>query len=82
MATYNFYADPSHGWLKVRRSEISELGLTNRISSFSYQRKDFVYLEEDYDMKLFFDAKGYDVDYRIHHTDRSSKIRSYNRYHA
>lgn len=78
---YDFYSDAGHGWLKVRRSEIDELGLTNKITSYSYQNKEYVYLEEDYDMNLFFEAKNFEVEARIHNSVRS-RIRTYEKYHA
>jgi hypothetical protein len=53
MKTYKFYSDPAHAWLAVKRKELIELGLENPISSYSYQRGDTVYLEEDQDATLF-----------------------------
>jgi hypothetical protein len=59
MKLYKFHADPGHGWLAVSLHEISELGLTNKISSCSYVSPDYqtVYLEEDCDLSLFLRAK-------------------------
>lgn len=50
------HSDPSHGWYAVKRSLIKELGLTDSISSRSYQRGQTVYLEEDSDASKFFKA--------------------------
>lgn len=50
---FHFYQDPEHGWLKVPRRLLSDMNLLKKISSCSYQRKAFVYLEEDCDMTLF-----------------------------
>lgn len=82
---YDFYSDPGHGWLKVSRKELEELGLVDTISTFSYQRKDAVYLEEDCDAAAFFNAKkekqGITIKFRDHVADeRISKIRGYNQY--
>ena len=79
--TYSFYADTGHGWLKVSRMELIKLGIIDKISSYSYQRKDSVYLEEDCDLSVFYDAmrdKGIQVKFREFTTEtKRSKIRSY-----
>jgi len=81
--TFDMYSDPGHGWLKVKRDLLTKLGINTQISSYSYQRHENVYLEEDCDMSTFIDAMkeiGVTVKYREKLTDKSSKIRSYNRY--
>ena len=54
---YKFYDSPSHGWLRVPRQELISLGIAEKITAFSYQQDDDVYLEEDYDMSQFIYAK-------------------------
>lgn len=54
---YQFFEDPGHGWLKVQRSELRDLGIEHKISSFSYQEGQDVYLEEDCDISIFANAK-------------------------
>jgi len=44
-----FYYDAAHGWLEVPRADLAELGILGRISGFSYERGELVYLEEDRD---------------------------------
>ena len=47
---------------------------------FSYERKDHVYLEEDNDARTFVQrlrANGITPDWREHHTNQCSRIRSY-----
>lgn len=56
--TYRFISDPGHGWLEVPRAELDSLGIANKISRYSYQRADFVYLEEDCDFAHFAAAKA------------------------
>ncbi len=56
MKTFDFYRDPSHGWLKVERKELIDLGIESQISGYSYQKGDFAYLEEDSDASIFIDA--------------------------
>lgn len=50
---FTFHTDPGHGWLAVKRSEVIELGIADKISRYSYQNGDSVYLEEDCDASLF-----------------------------
>ena len=57
MTTFNLYYDPGHAWLEVPKTLIKELGITNKISSFSYENGENVYLEEDCDLATF--AKVY-----------------------
>jgi Leu/Phe-tRNA-protein transferase len=81
--TFDVYTDPGHGWVKVPRKFLVELGIHKQVSHYSYQRGAFAYLEEDADATLFFNTlktRGILVDQRLHSTDRSSKIRSYASY--
>jgi hypothetical protein len=50
---YLFHSDPGHGWLQVKRQELAELGILDKISHYSYQNGGDVYLEEDCDYSLF-----------------------------
>lgn len=73
--TYIFHVDGGHGWLAVKRKELIELGILDKISSCSYQKGKTVYLEEDMDYSTFVDANGA-VSYKESYQDRSP-IRSY-----
>jgi len=78
--TFSYYCDPGHGWVKVERKRLNELGLLDKISNYSYQRNDNVYLEEDSDLDIFLKAMrqaGYSVQFKQQHTNRRSKIRNY-----
>ncbi|CAM5530497.1 hypothetical protein TMEC54S_00251 [Thauera mechernichensis] len=80
---FDFYADPGHGWLAVKRTDLQKAGVADRISRCSYQREDMVFLEEDCDAGIFIKAlaeQGIKAEFRQHHTDRSSKIRGYASY--
>lgn len=57
-----FFHDPGHGWLRVKRDTLIELGILDKVSGYSYQSDDrqFVFLEEDCDMTLYVDAIGRD----------------------
>ena len=53
--TIKHFQDPGHGWYKVSRKLLRKMNLLDKISSFSYQKGDWVYLEEDCDATIFFD---------------------------
>lgn len=77
------YTDPGHGWGKVKRSVLTSLGLADKISSYSYQYNDNVYLEEDCDLGLLLQRlhdDGVAVKFTIKNTNNLSRIRSYERY--
>ena len=82
--TYIFYSDPGHGWLRVRRSELQELGIADKITEYSYVFGDYVYLEEDDDYHTFKKAykgkHGRDPETRDVIEDTTSKIRTFERY--
>ena len=79
----NIYSDPVHAWCKVPRSLLVKYNIEGDITSFSYQRGDYVYLEEDCDLSLLLStlrAWGVSVEFREFHTNKQSKIRSYSHY--
>lgn len=57
MKTYKFYSDPGHGWCAVKKKELEQLGISDKISAFSYMRGQTAYLEEDDDFTTFCEAK-------------------------
>lgn len=79
------YSDPSHSFAKVKRRVLKQLGLEDKISSYSYQLRDNVYLEEDYDLMIVYKALS-DRDYKVKFveksTDKQSRIRNYERFSA
>ena len=58
MKTKRFIAhsDAGHGWLAVKRKLLSELNILDKITSYSYQKGQTVYLEEDCDATTFIKA--------------------------
>ena len=79
-----FYSDPGHSWLCVKLYELEELGIHNKISSWSYRNNGFAYLEEDCDAGVYINAinkLGYTVEFVEKHTDQESPIRSYDPYY-
>jgi hypothetical protein len=80
---FNYYQDPSHGWVKVNRKLLHKLKIEDRITGFSYQKGDNVYLEEDCDLSVLIEALklvGVTPKFIQRYTHRSSKIRSYHKY--
>lgn len=56
---YTFHSDAGHGWLAVKRKELIDLDIMDKISGYSYISKTekTIYLEEDGDLSTFFFAK-------------------------
>jgi len=79
--TFNIYEDPTHAWIKVKRSFLQDLGILQDVSNYSYERKAYVYLEEDNDYSLFCKAmeeRKIPFKLKTHIANRDSKIRNYN----
>ena len=80
--TLNYYQDPGHGWVKVKLSLLQKLGIIDQISTYSYMRKDNVYLEEDCDLSRLYEAldkAGTSLKLKSYVArEKRSKIRSYN----
>lgn len=83
---YNFYSDPSHGWMRVPLKDFKEVmgddfGV---ISAYSYMSSGtlprYVYLEEDRDMSIFIDKlkeRGDEYTLDEKNSNNPSSIRSY-----
>jgi len=81
--TLKSYSDPGHGWVAVKRKMLNEFGVAGKITHFSYQKGNTVYLEEDCDAPTLINAialKGIVVNYKHRQTDRRSPIRNYESY--
>jgi hypothetical protein len=83
--TIIIYSDSGHAWGKVKRQVLINLGLADKVSTYSYQYKDNVYLEEDCDLSLLFETL-ISLDTKIKfvekHTNNRSRIRSYDQYQS
>lgn len=54
--TFRFYSDPGHGWVRVEKAFLIKIigdDWRKVFTPFSYERGDFVYLEEDEDAARF-----------------------------
>ena len=81
---FKFYSDPGHGWIAVKIKLLEELGVADKISSYSYMKGSTAYLEEDCDASTFFhkyqEIHGVTPPYESRYTDKRSPIRSYKPY--
>ena len=81
MRKFEFFSDNGHGWLKVPKKLILELGIADKISHYSYERSAYVYLEEDCDFEVF--SIAYAPTERLSLTEirsERSRVRTYNQY--
>lgn len=81
----NVYADPGHAWGRIKRESLLNLCLAHRVSSYSYQKGKYVYLEEDCDLPMVCKALenvGVSVSFVEKHTNNRSKIRSHESFKA
>ena len=79
------FADPGHAWARIAKSKLVSLGIADKISTYSYQKGENAFLEEDCDLTVLVNAlreRGYEVKFNESHTNRQSKIRSYFTYRA
>ena len=54
---YIMYFTASHEWLQVTHRELADLGITDKISGYSYRDKTYAYLEGDCDAVKFVEKK-------------------------
>jgi len=76
-----FHTDNGHGWIEVSKSLVKKFG--TRVSQFSYEKDDKVFLEEDCDAGRFLKAlkdDGIEVKIVGKNFNGSHPIRNYNRY--
>lgn len=79
-----YYTDPGHGWIAIKRKVLNDLEVADKITVFSYQKGQTVYLEEDCDAFLVMQKlseKGITVTFDRKHTNNRSPIRNYNRFY-
>lgn len=81
--TFDVYSDPGHAWVKVHKTFLVKLigkFWRQTFTPFSYERGEWVYLEEDADASRFVHwcrANGIEPKWREHHADKRSRIRNY-----
>lgn len=57
MKTYDvsklkYHHDPGHGWIETPKAFLRALGILHKVSTYSYQNEEYVFLEEDCDAAL------------------------------
>ena len=77
---FTLYADGGHAWAKVPRKLLEQLGILKDITHYSYQRGDYVYLEEDGDLSTFLVA--YPIATFYERDSYHSRIRRYDNFKA
>jgi hypothetical protein len=81
--TLKVYSDPGHAWIEVNRRDIP-LKVRRNISEYSYEKDQFVYLEEDCDAGLYIEylkGKGFEIEYDERTTNEKSFIRQLNSFY-
>lgn len=84
LRTFEYFHDPSHGWIKVKMDVLITLfggSWRSSFSPFSYEKGDNVYLEEDQDAATFIKRlKEKQISYKFRDRVASkqlSRIRTY-----
>jgi len=81
--SFQVISDASHGWVKVPLVELERLGIQDQITSYSYVKGDFAFLEEDADAGVFIEARkaeGNPVKLKEITRESCRKIRNYDAY--
>ena len=81
--TFTFHEDPGHGWLRVPRKLLVELGIEKQITPYSFQQGESVYLEEDCDAGTFIEAmkkRGIRVKFDSRFHENTASCRYYESY--
>ena len=78
------HSDEQHGWLAVKRNLLKYYEIADKVSDYSYQNGQSVYLEEDADVGLLINAiKASGNTYEIRHSStNASRIRKFSYYVA
>lgn len=78
--TIQVFSDPGHAWARVSRKRLVDLGIADKVSMYSYEKNNQVFLEEDCDLSHLITAlkqRGYEVKFKVNNSNRTSKIRNY-----
>lgn len=55
---YKYFVGDTKGWVEVRKDELGAANLLDLISTSSYEKGDYIYLDEDIDLSFFVDFLG------------------------
>ena len=59
---YRHFVGDTRGWMEVKRDELTRLGILSSISTSSFVKGKYIYLDEDIDFSLFLYSLGYDPE--------------------
>jgi hypothetical protein len=79
------FGDPGHAWARFPKAKLVQLGIADKISTYSYQNGANAFLEEDCDLSVLVVAlrdRGYEIKFNESHANKQSKIRNYATYRA
>ena len=79
------FADPGHAWARFPKAKLVQLGIADKISTYSYMNGANAFLEEDCDLSVLVVAlrdRGYEIKFNESHANKQSKIRNYATYRA
>ena len=62
LLTYKHFVGDTKGWVEVKKSELARLGLLDSISSASYEKDNYIYLDEDIDFSFFLLSIGNKIE--------------------
>jgi hypothetical protein len=74
------FSDPGHAWARFPKAKLVSLGIADKITSFSYEKGENAFLEQDCDLSTLVDtlrSRGYEIKFNESYTNRQSKIRNY-----
>ena len=60
---YRHFVGDTKGWIEVEKNELTRLGILSSISTSSYIKGNYIYLDEDLDSSLFLCSLGYDPEF-------------------
>jgi len=83
--TIKLFSDSGHGWAEVSLSELKELNILDKITSYSYIFKNNAYLEEDCDLSTYIEAlkeNNIDFEFEDNYQGDNSPIRNYASYNS
>ena len=59
---YRHFVGDTRGWIEVEKNELTRLGILSSISTSSFIKGNYIYLDEDLDFSLFLYSLGYDPE--------------------
>lgn len=83
--TKMMHSDGGHGWLAVKTKELVELGIADKITSYSFYKGKTTYLEEDQDATTYVKAQealGNTVQIKEGKNWETCPVRYFKRYEA